>query len=596
MLLVSSIPPAVNAGFGLPGLVVAMVMVGLGGGGFKMIMVPFIADQYTEAHPKLKILQDGERVITDRSLTLQYIYNLYYWVGNVGSLSWFATTYLEKKVSFTAAYAITFVSMVLAMLMLLFGANWYVSIPPEGNVLPTATRIVILASRNKFNMAHAEPEYQLQQRQKKVPWTIDFVRELRLGLRACRVLIAFIVFYVCFDQMQNNLISQARQMETHGVPNDMMPAINQVACIAIGPVVQYGLYPFLQRRRIDFKPIARITVGFAFIALSMLYATTTQIIIYSKPPCFKHPRECAALGSTETPNALNVWVQTPVYVFIAIGEIFAYVTALEYAYDHSPKDMKAIVQAFSLLIAGIGSACAMGLTPIARDPFLVYLYAGLTTAMVMTAVVFWWLFRKYDMHDISKDEEDTPVEFDEAVQELDGTFSHHRGGNVPGVMPRLHATSDATLVEPIPEDVEGAGTVITATGIDRMAGKEHDVPRAHAHPGYPLQAQQRISGATIGSAPHEPWQAHRRVSGGKARHHRSTSDTMYSIVARDDGMQRSRHPRARALSVSDARKSMLLRDFEQRLPETYAHSSAEFGKSLRRYSASSRFVPVSGSN
>jgi POT family proton-dependent oligopeptide transporter len=41
------------------------------------------------------------------------------------------------------------------------------------------------------------------------------VEELTRGLRGCRVLLAFIMFYVCFDQMQNNLISQAGSMKTN---------------------------------------------------------------------------------------------------------------------------------------------------------------------------------------------------------------------------------------------------------------------------------------------------------------------------------------------------------------------------------------------
>lgn len=41
-LAISSMDFSLDAGFGLPGLIIAMVLVGLGGGGFKMIMVPFI--------------------------------------------------------------------------------------------------------------------------------------------------------------------------------------------------------------------------------------------------------------------------------------------------------------------------------------------------------------------------------------------------------------------------------------------------------------------------------------------------------------------------------------------------------------------------
>jgi dipeptide/tripeptide permease len=75
--------------------------------------------------------------------------------------------------------------------------------------------------------------------------------------------IAFVMFYICFDQMQNNLISQAAQMEASGTPNDLLPAMNQVGCIVLGPLIQGWVYPLLHRRQIYLKPIMRITIGFS---------------------------------------------------------------------------------------------------------------------------------------------------------------------------------------------------------------------------------------------------------------------------------------------------------------------------------------------
>ena len=386
-LTVSSFPSQLDKGWGLPGLVVAMIMIALGGGGFRAIVIPFIADQYTEEKSIIKTLKSGEKVVTDRQLTLQYIYNLYFWVGNVGSLSWFLTVYLELHNGFTAAYALCLVLMVVAAIMLFIGQRWYIKPPHEGNVLPAATKIITCACRNGFKMAHAQPEYQLAHRQRTVSWTGQLVDEVTRGLKACRVLIAFIVFYVCFDQMQNNLISQNAQMETNGTPNDLVGAMNQVGCIIFAPLIQEVLYPFLHRRRIYLRPVTRITIGFCFVASSMLYATLVQHFIYSS-------------GDVK----INVWIVAPLYFLLAIGEVFAVVTAMEYAYDHSPKDMKAVVQAFSLLIAGVGSAVAMALTPAAHDPLMVAFYGSLTGAMVLTTIVFYIIFRHYDGHTIVDEE------------------------------------------------------------------------------------------------------------------------------------------------------------------------------------------------
>ena len=195
------------------------------------------------------------------------------------------------------------------------------------------------------------------------------------------------MYYVCFDQMQNNLISQAGQMATHGAPNDLIPAMNQVGCIVLGPLIQEVLYPLLHRRRIYLTPVARITAGFAFFALSMLYATAVQLLIYRSPPCHEQTGECG-------PDRVSVWIQAPLYFLISAGEIFAYVTALEHTYHHAPKSMKVVVQAVGLLVGGAGSACAMALTPVARDPYPVTFYGSLAGGMAVTTGMFWVLFRK----------------------------------------------------------------------------------------------------------------------------------------------------------------------------------------------------------
>jgi POT family proton-dependent oligopeptide transporter len=186
--------------------------------------------------------------------------------------------------------------------------------------------------------------------------------------------------------MQNNLISQAGQMETRGTPNDLLPAMNQVGCIVFGPLVQDVLCPQLHRRRIYPTPRTRITIGFTFIVLSMMYATIVQALIYKSPPCYTQPRGCG-------PNQINVWIQAPVYLLMSIGEIFACVAALEYANENSPKTLKVVVQAVGLLVGGLGSACAMALTLVAHDPYLIVFYGSLAGCMAVTTILFRRLFR-----------------------------------------------------------------------------------------------------------------------------------------------------------------------------------------------------------
>lgn len=188
--------------------------------------------------------------------------------------------------------------------------------------------------------------------------------------------------------MQNNLISQAGRMKTDGVPNDLLPAMNQVGCIVFVPMISLIVYPQLYHRKIYPTPIMRITTGFLFTTLSMVWAAALQQAIYDASPCFHDAQRCSF-------NKIDVWLQAPVYLLLSIGEAFALATGIEFAYNQSPEEARVIVQAVGSLIAALGSAIAMSLTPVARDPRLVIFYASLAGAMAATTVVFWFLFHNY---------------------------------------------------------------------------------------------------------------------------------------------------------------------------------------------------------
>ncbi len=188
-------------------------------------------------------------------------------------------------------------------------------------------------------------------------------------------------------------------MELHGVPNDSIQALNAIACVILGPIIQQVLYPFLNRRKIHFRPIARIAVGFIVIGAGMAYAAGVQQLIYNSGPCYDAPLKCAASDGGRVPNRVNVWVQTPTYFILAVAEIFGFVSASEYAYSKAPENMKAVVQALTQLTAGVGSAIGIAIAPVAKDPYLMIMYAALAGVMVPVTAAFWFMFKKYDKID-----------------------------------------------------------------------------------------------------------------------------------------------------------------------------------------------------
>lgn len=80
VLFTTALPSALHqAGASAAGLGVSLVLIALGIGGVKASIYPFIADQYPHHEPFIRELPSGERVVVDRSLTIQYMYNWYFW-------------------------------------------------------------------------------------------------------------------------------------------------------------------------------------------------------------------------------------------------------------------------------------------------------------------------------------------------------------------------------------------------------------------------------------------------------------------------------------------------------------------------------------
>lgn len=177
-------------------------------------------------------------------------------------------------------------------------------------------------------------------------------------------------------------------MELHGIPNDLIRTFNGIACAICGPILQKVFYPLLEKYHVSFKPIARITAAFLIMSIAMAYATIIQKLIYSSGPCYEFPLECAASKDGSIHNSVNAWIQVPLYFILAIAEILGFVSALECSYSKAPKDMKAIIQAFTQLMSGLDAALGIAVSSAAKNAQLVWLYTTLAGVMAATALGF----------------------------------------------------------------------------------------------------------------------------------------------------------------------------------------------------------------
>ncbi|KAF7335165.1 POT family-domain-containing protein [Mycena sanguinolenta] len=387
ILLVTSLPVSLKHGAGLGGLIAAIIVFGIGAGGMKSNLAPFIADQCANT-PTMHVVRtsSGERVIVDQALTLQRIYSIYYWCGNVGSLSGVATTLLERHVDFWAAFLLPACSIWVALALLILGRAQFVERPAKGTILPQAMRALWCGVRGGFKMDAALPA----SHQGTVPWDDTFVHELKRGLLACRVFLAWPILLLCQSQMPTNLVSQAATMETHGLPNDIIGFLNPVSVIIFLPLAEHVLYPALRRAKVKFSPINRMALGFLLESFAQAYAAGIQHLVYSTAPCFNAPLKCAP---DPGPNHVNIWMQTPIYVLEGLGEVFSSPSAYEYAYDAAPASMKSVLQAVFVGMGALAVLLGFAMSPLYRDPLLVVSYSVLAGLMALTTVVYFVAFR-----------------------------------------------------------------------------------------------------------------------------------------------------------------------------------------------------------
>jgi POT family proton-dependent oligopeptide transporter len=141
------------------------------------------------------------------------------------------------------------------------------------------------------------------------------------------------------------------------------------------------VYPFLRKRGIRFTPIKKITAGFIISSFSMVWAAVLQHFVY-KTSDYKSP--------------INVWAVTGVYVLIAISEIFASVTTLEYAFTKAPKNMRSLVMSVQLFTTAFSAALSQAFTPLTADPHVVWNYGSVAIIAFVTGIVFWFSYRGMD--------------------------------------------------------------------------------------------------------------------------------------------------------------------------------------------------------
>ncbi len=400
--------------------IVGIIVFGLGTGGFKPNISPLIAEQIVDDKLRVHTTATGRRVIVDPAQTSARIYNWFYLFINIGALvGQISMSYAALYVGYYLAFILPTVLFLLCPLVLIIFKKNYRLQPPQGSVLGPAIKLLVHATRgrwslNPFRTIHNLRHHDFWQDVKpsRIPshqrprWmTFDdaWVDELRRGFQACTVFLWFPLYWLTYNNINNNLTSQADTMRHTGLPPEIVSNLDPLCLIILIPVCDLAVYPALRRwggsRAKFLTPIRKITLGFWFGSAAMLYAAILQSYIYAHNECGRYPNEghgrlhdsdgSASVSADCRPADVSIWWQAPIYILIAISEILASVTSLEYAFTKAPRNMRSMVQAFSLCMTALANAIGEALIWLATDPLLVWNYAIMGVIAAVAGWAFW---------------------------------------------------------------------------------------------------------------------------------------------------------------------------------------------------------------
>ncbi|PPR00874.1 hypothetical protein CVT24_000342 [Panaeolus cyanescens] len=409
LLIVCSVPGVIDSKGAIGAFIIAVIIMGIGTGMFKANISPLVAEQYKTTKMFVIISKGGERVIVDPTLTHGRIYMYFYLLTNLGGLIGTITmVYAEKFVGFYLAFTLPTVILLCCPFVLYITRNQYVTEAPTGSVLATAFRAWKFCASGKWSLnpvrtwknfrapgfwdpiksKHMKP-------QDRKPWmTFDdvWVDELQRSFQACGVFCWYPLYWLTYFQLNSNLVAQAAAMNTHGLPNDILVNLDPLAVVIFIPIFDQIVYPGLRWMGFNITSLKKMTVGFFTASAAIIWAAVVQHYLYKTSPCGAHAASC------RPPNVspLNVWIQTGAYVLIAISEILASITGLEYAFTKAPKNMRSLIMAAFLFTLGIASAIGQAFVPLSADPLLVWNYGSMAVIAFITGVVFWLSVRGLD--------------------------------------------------------------------------------------------------------------------------------------------------------------------------------------------------------
>ncbi|NXT95797.1 S15A3 protein, partial [Anhinga rufa] len=386
-------------------------------------------------------------------------FNWFYWSINIGAVfSLLVVAFVQQNISFLAGYLIPVTCLALALLIFLLATPTFITKPPTGSQVSVMIKLALKScgctwprlSTHRWESGDPLPS---SRPQPGAPSLKEDLANFQVLARILPVMLTFIPYWMVYFQMQSTYYLQglhlhipsifqhgqdrARTLQGYTFPDAWLLLANVVVLLALVPLKDRVIDPFLARRRLLPSPLQRMALGMFFGLTSVLTAGRTwagvgcchgQGLGGCSAPC-PHPagvlerERLQYVRRNQTVSqligkdrylaaALPIWWQVPQYLLIGISELFASIPGLEFAYAEAPKSMKGAIMGLFFFISGVGSLLGSGLLTLLSLPAhgwmrcpedygsinncrmdnYFFLLAGIQS---VTCLLFAWVSRRY---------------------------------------------------------------------------------------------------------------------------------------------------------------------------------------------------------
>ncbi|HSN90259.1 MAG TPA: POT family MFS transporter [Anaeromyxobacteraceae bacterium] len=320
------------------GLVAGLALIAVGAGGIKPCASAFAGDQ----------------IPPEKEGLLARLYDLYYWMINLGStLGTLTIPLLLDHVGPRVAFGVPGLAMAVALAIFWAGRRRYLLVPPA------AARAAAPAPGAPAGEAPGSGAGTVL-------------------LRIVAVFAPVSVFWALFFQYGSSWTLQAdrmrRDVRGYVIPAGQVQTLDAALVLTLIPLFATVVYPAFERAGVRVTALRKMTVGMFVTTLSFVAAAAVQ----------------AALDAGGAPHV--AW-QIPQYFFLVVGEVLVSVTALEFAYSQAPARMKSLVMGLWYLTIASGSfltAVVAWLNRFQGVAYFVFFAALMLVAAVVFALVAWW--------------------------------------------------------------------------------------------------------------------------------------------------------------------------------------------------------------